>query len=163
MLFLCMITTICIFAGWASWSRRIFSIEHHWGQGHECHAPSWRRAKCQGPRKHTTRHHQWKWWNQRNSSIQCDNGILQELIWECFCYCGIIVNTSNKMKYKMIRALNEHYILTVHLSFLNTDVNLNFIIIFILIQMPTVQKYYIIKLTFSIIWHFCIKQLILTT
>lgn len=49
----------------------------------------------------------------------------------------------------MIRALNEHYILTVHLSFLDTDVNLNFIIIFILIQMPTVQKYYIIKLTFS--------------
>lgn len=63
----------------------------------------------------------------------------------------------------MIRALNEHYILTLHLSFLNTDVNLNFIIIFILIQMSTVQKYYIIKLTFSIIWHFCIKQLILTT
>lgn len=49
----------------------------------------------------------------------------------------------------MIRALNEHYILTVHLSFLNTDVNLNFFIIFILFQMSTVQKYYIIKLTFS--------------
>lgn len=39
----------------------------------------------------------------------------------------------------MIWALNEHYILTLHLSFLNTDVNLNFIIIFIWIQMPTVQ------------------------
>lgn len=48
----------------------------------------------------------------------------------------------------MIRALNEHYILTVNLSFLNTDVNLNFFIIFILFQMSTVQKYYIIKLTF---------------
>lgn len=49
----------------------------------------------------------------------------------------------------MKRALNKHYILTVHLSFLKSDINLNFIIIFILIQMSTVQKYYIIKLTFS--------------
>lgn len=83
-------------------------------------------------------------------------------LWECFCHCGIILllpitkwniilksEKYSNYKLKMIRALNEHYILTLHLSFLNTDVNLNFIIIFILIQMSTVQKYYIIKLTFS--------------